>query len=91
MTSKYEGLIGGLTGHRPPVTFCDADACCSCGLVEGHPDCLRRKAIFCRELAAGFVGAALGAALNKLSLALLKDADALDRERVLSHGKRAAT
>jgi hypothetical protein len=92
MTSKYDGIvIGGLTGNRRRVTFCDADACCSCGLVEGHPDCLRRKANFCRWLAARFPRLALGTALNKLGFDLLRDAEALDREHLLSRRKRAAT
>jgi hypothetical protein len=55
--------------NRNPVTFCDADACCSCGVAEGDPDCLRRKADFCLWLAVKFPRAALGAALNKLGLA----------------------
>jgi len=90
MIGKYNGIvIGGPTGNRRRVRFCDADACGSCDLVEGHPDCLRRKANFCRWLAAGFSRLALGTALNKLGLDLLKDAEALDREHVLAHDKRA--
>jgi hypothetical protein len=78
--------IGELGKHLEPVTFCDADACASCSLVEGEPDCLRRKAGFCLWLAAKFPGAAIGAALKKMGLDLIKDSEALDRERaVLSH------
>ena len=75
-----------------PMTFCDADACCTCGVVEGNSDCLRRKADFCLWLAVRFPRAALGAALNKLGLDLIKDSEALERERaVLSRRKPAAT
>jgi hypothetical protein len=78
--------------NQDSVTFCDADACCCCGLVEGDPDCLRRKADFCLWLAARFPKAALGAALNKLGLDLIKDAQALQRERaVASRSEHAVT
>ena len=59
--------------NQNPMTFCDADACCTCGVVEGDSDCLRRKADFCLWLAVRFPRAALGAALNKLGLDLIKD------------------
>ena len=78
--------------NQNPMTFCDADACCTCGVVEGNSDCLRRKADFCLWLAVRFPRAALGAALNKLGLDLIKDSEALERERaVLSRRKPAAT
>lgn len=78
--------------NRNAVTFCDADACCFCGLAEGDPDCLRRKADFCLWLAVKVPRAALGAALNKLGLDLIKDSKALERERaVLARRKQAAT
>jgi hypothetical protein len=64
----------------------------SCGLVEGEPDCLRRKADFCLWLAAKFPGARIGAALKKMGLDLIKDSEALDRERaVFSRRKRVTT
>jgi hypothetical protein len=78
--------------NQNPMTFCDADACCTCGVVEGDSDCLRRKADFCLWLAVRFPRAALGAALNKLGLDLIKASEALERERaVLSRRKPAAT
>ena len=78
--------------NQNPMTFWDADACCTCGVVEGDSDCLRRKADFCLWLAVRFPRAALGAALNKLGLDLIKDLEALERERaVLSRRKPAAT
>ena len=93
MASDYDVIaIGRLDGNREPMRYCDADACCSCGLAEGDPDCLRRKADFCLWLAVKFPGAALGAALNKLGLDLIKDSEALERERaVLAPRKQAAT
>jgi hypothetical protein len=80
----------GLNGYRESVTFCDADACGSCGLAEGAPHCLRRKANFCFWLANRFARADLGIALHKLGLDLTKDADALERERVVLSGRDRA-
>ena len=62
--AQRRGQSDGL-GEGEPITFCDADACASCSLVEGDPGCLRRKADFCLWLAAKFPGAAIGAALKK--------------------------
>jgi hypothetical protein len=88
----YEVIDRAPSDNRNPVTFCDADACCSCDLAEGEPDCLRRKADFCLWLAVKFSRAAVGAAFNKLGLDLIKDSEALERERaVLVQRKQAAT
>jgi hypothetical protein len=90
--SDYEVIDRAPSDNRKPVTFCDADACCSCDLPEGDPDCLRRKADFCLWLAVKFPRAAVGAAFNKLGLDLIKDSEALERERaVLVQRKKAAT
>ena len=62
------------------MNFCDADACSSCDLAEGETACLRRKSDFCARLAVGIPGFGLRAALEKLSLDLMKESDALDRE-----------
>jgi hypothetical protein len=73
------------------MKFCDADACGSCGLTEGAPDCLRRKANFCFWLVNRFARGSLGAALHKMGLNLIKDADALEKEaEALSGRDRAA-
>ena len=86
---QRRGQSDGLGDGREPITFCDADDCAPCSLVEGDPDCLRRKADFCLWLAAKFRGAAIGAALKKMGLDLIKDSEALDRERaVLSRKSR---
>ena len=87
--AQQQGQLDGLGEDREPVTFCDADACGSCSLVEGDPDCLRRKAGFCLWLAAKFPGAAFGAALKKMGLDLIKDSEALDRERAVLFHRRA--
>jgi hypothetical protein len=88
----YEVIDRAPNDNRNPMTFCDADACCSCGLAEGDPNCLHRKANFCLWLAMKFPRAALGAALNKMGLDLIKDSEALERERaVLARRKQAAT
>ena len=62
------------------MNFCDADACSSCDLAEGGPACLRRKSDICVRLATGVPGLGLRAALEKLSLDLTKESDALERE-----------
>ena len=50
------------------------------------PTASAARAGFCLWLAAKFPGAAIGAALKKMGLDLIKDSEALDRERaVLSH------
>ena len=88
--AQRRGQLDGLGEDREPVTFCDADACASCGLVEGDPDCLRRKANFCLWLAARFQGTAIGAALGKMGLDLIKNSEALDKEQaVLSRSSGA--
>jgi hypothetical protein len=70
------------------MKFCDTDACSSCRLAEGEPECLRRKAEFCLWLALRFPTAGLRTALEKLSSDLIKDAKALEQERtVLSHSR----
>jgi len=68
------------------VRFCDADACCSCALAEGGPDCLRRKADFCFWLAIRL--ARVGAVLNKLGLHLIADAEAQERKRAVVSNPR---
>jgi hypothetical protein len=90
--NDYDVINRGPGDDQNPMTFCDADACCSCGVMEGDPDCLRRKADFCLWLAVRFPKAAFGVTLNKLGLDLIKDSEALERERaVLSRRKPAAT
>jgi hypothetical protein len=69
------------------LDFCDADACPSCDLEEGEPACLRRKADFCLRLAVRNLSADLRAGLAKLSLDLLRDSDALEKERVVLGNK----
>ena len=62
------------------MNFCDADNCSSCDLAEGEPECLRRKSDFCARLAVRIPHLGLRAALEKLSLDLMKESDALERE-----------
>jgi hypothetical protein len=65
------------------MDFCDADACPSCDLEECEPACLHRKADFCLRLAVRNLGADLRAAFEKLGLDLLRDSDALEKERAV--------
>ena len=62
------------------MNFCDADNCSSCDLAEGEPECLRRKSDFCVRLSLTIPHLGLRAALEKLSLDLMKESDALERE-----------
>ena len=68
------------------MNFCDADACSSRDLAEGEPACFRRKSVFCARLAVGIPGLGLRAALEKLSLDLTKESDALEREAAVLFG-----
>ncbi len=65
------------------MKFCDADACHSCALAEGEPECLRRKANFCLWLALTFPKTGLRTILEKLGLDLIKDSEALEQEQVM--------
>jgi hypothetical protein len=49
---------------------------------------LRRKSDFCARLATGISGLGLGAALEKLSLDLTKESDALEREAAVLSGRQ---
>jgi hypothetical protein len=65
------------------MEFCDADACPTCTLTEGTPACLRQKAKFCRWLASRVSGEAIKCALEKMSLDLIEEASAQEREQIL--------
>jgi hypothetical protein len=65
------------------MKFCDADACQSCALPEGSPACLRHKARFCTWLAAKTSSEPVRTALEKMSLDLMEDANALEQEQML--------
>jgi hypothetical protein len=69
------------------MNFYDADAYPSCDLAEGEPVCLRRRSDFCAQLAAGVSSPGLRAALEKLSLDLARESDALERERAVLGNK----
>ena len=62
---------------------CDADACQSCALPEGSPACLRQKAHFCIWVTTRASNGAVKAALEKMSLDLMEEANALEREQML--------
>jgi len=66
------------------MRFCDSDACQFCALAD-QPDiapCHRRKALFCMGLSKAQTPP-LRAALEELSLQLMDEATALDRERAI--------
>ncbi len=73
------------------MKFCDADACRSCALAEGEPECLRRKANFCLWLALTFPGTGVRTVLEKLGLDLIKDSEALVQEQVVLSRRDAAS
>ena len=62
------------------MDFCDADACPSCPLARNRPCCLRHKAQFCLRLARGLSTGGIRAALEKMSLHLMEEAEALEKE-----------
>ena len=62
------------------MTFCDADACPSCPLAGNVPSCLRHKAQFCLQLARETSGRGICTALAKMSLQLMEEAEALEKE-----------
>ena len=80
-------LLRRVSENIDSMDFCDADACPSCDLEEGEPACLRRKADFCLRLAVRNLSADLRAGLAKLSLDLLRDSDALEKERAVLGNK----
>jgi hypothetical protein len=61
---------------------CDAEACPSCALPEGSPACLRHKAHFCTWLAEQKSSGAVREALAKMSLDLMEEAKAIEKELV---------
>jgi hypothetical protein len=62
------------------MRFCDAEACHSCPAATDMPCCLRRKAQFCRWLARRRSARGIRGALETMSLQLMEDAEALERE-----------
>ena len=65
------------------MKFCDADACPTCALPEGSPACLRQKAHFCMWLAPRASNDVVRAALEKMSLDLMAEANAIELEQGL--------
>ena len=64
------------------MRFCDEDACTCCSLAD-RPDmapCLRQKALFCMWLSTQTEGSDARAALEELSLELMDDARAVEKE-----------
>jgi hypothetical protein len=62
------------------MKFCDSDACPSCPLGGNAPECLRYKAKFCTALARTTSARSVRAALDKLSVLLMEEAAALEKE-----------
>jgi hypothetical protein len=65
----------------PSMKFCRPDLCRSCPLAKDKPACLRQKVEFCTWLAARISNPDLHAAVEKMRLELLDEADA--REKVI--------
>ena len=62
------------------MKFCDSEACPSCPHEGNIPDCLRRKANFCIALARTPSAQGAHVALERLSVLLLEEAAALEKE-----------
>ncbi len=84
-------LLSGVLEKQDAMKFCDADACRSCALAEGEPECLRRKASFCLWLALTFPKTGLRTVLEKLGIDLIKDSEALEQEQVVLSRRSAAS
>jgi hypothetical protein len=63
------------------MKFCSAELCPSCPFAENKPACLRQKAEFCLWLVARTSNRDLRVAVEKMRVELLKEADALEKER----------
>jgi hypothetical protein len=84
-------LLSAALEYQKAMTFCDADACRSCPLAKGEPECLRRKANFCLWLALTFPKSGMRTVLEKLGRDLIKDSEALEQERVVLSRRDAAS
>jgi hypothetical protein len=62
------------------MKFCDAAECPSCPLTGNVPACLRNKAQFCMRLAQMSCADGIRSPLEKMSLYLMQEADALEKE-----------
>jgi hypothetical protein len=62
------------------MKFCDAAACPSCPLRTNVPACLRHKAQFCIRLATEPSARGIYAVLDKMSLQLMEEAAAPEKE-----------
>jgi hypothetical protein len=71
------------------MRFCDAELCPSCPLAGNKPACLRQKAEFCLWLTARTSNRGLRAGVEKMRIALLKEAEALEKERSLASSIRS--
>jgi hypothetical protein len=69
-----------LVRKHAAMKFCDAAECPSCPLAGNTPACLRNKAQFCMRLAQMSCADGIRGPLEKMSLYLMQEADALENE-----------
>ena len=84
--AERRGQSDGLGDGREPITFCDADVATLVVWWKVTPTACAARRIFVFGWQRSFPEPLLGAALKKMGLDLIKDSEALVRERaVLSH------
>jgi hypothetical protein len=65
------------------MLFCSAEKCVLCLLMEGSAGCLRKQALSCMRLSKHAFGRAVRYALEELSLMLMDEADAVEKEQAI--------
>jgi hypothetical protein len=65
------------------MRFCDVDACSSCELAADECACLRKKAQFCLWLSVRAANLKIRGVLEKLSVDLIAESEALEKEKAV--------
>ncbi len=63
------------------MLFCSSEKCAICSVIEGSADCLRRQAQRCMALSKRVLSRGVHGALEELSLNLMDEARAVEKER----------
>ena len=66
------------------MLFCSAEKCALCLLVEGSANCLRKQAQSCMFLSKKVFSRGVRDALEELSLMLMDEASAVEKESAIS-------
>jgi hypothetical protein len=63
------------------MLFCSAEKCAICSVIEGTADCLRKQAERCVAISKSVFGHGVHDALEELSLNLMDEARAVEKEQ----------